>query len=357
MRLLVGAGGTGGHIIPAIAIALEMFARNWDIAFIGNSNSMEQDIVLKNNYRFYPIHVQKIYRKLTFEHLKFPFHFFKSVSDSILHIKKFKPDVVICTGGFVSGPVAVAAIILGKTLYFQDGNSYPGLTTRIMAKHAKHVFIASDAAKPYLKSASCIMTGNPLLKFTKIDKSNIDWNSFNLSANTKKLFIIGGSQGSAMINNTVASIIEELLKLQIEVIWQTGKSHKQSIVERFGNHKGVHIFDFTDKMSQYYQMSDMAISRAGALSIAELEEHRIPTIFIPLPIAAENHQYKNAIAQSEKGLGLVIEQKCLDSRVLLDSIVTLSNNLQVYKDRLKQLPENTATQEISNVIEQEAKRL
>lgn len=355
MRIIIGAGGTGGHIIPAIGIALELSQRHWDIAFIGNKHSMEEGIVHKYQFRFMKIHVQKIYRKLTFEHLKFPFLFFNSLLLCLMYINKFRPDAVLCTGGFVSGPVAIAAIILGVPLYIQDGNNYPGLTTRMLSRYAKKVFIASEFAKRYLKADSCVITGNPLLKYEKIDTRQIKWESYNLSPTSLKLFVIGGSQGSVIINKIVGKCLDELLKRNIEVIWQTGKTHKSTIVSKYGSIKGVHIFDFTDKMSQYYQMADIAISRAGALSIAELEEHRIPAIFIPLPTAAENHQYKNAVTQVEKGVGLIVEQKLLTVNNLMDSIAKILSNIQSYKENLKLLPENHASQTIADIIEQETK--
>jgi len=355
MKLIIGAGGTGGHIIPAIAIALEMQQRNWDIVFIGNKHGMEERIVQNNQFQFLPIRVQKIYRKLTLEHLKFPFLLINSLLRCLKYIRQHKPDAVLCTGGFVSGPVATAAIILGRPLYFQDGNSYPGLTTRILAKFSKHIFIASKQAMNFLGTKSmCVVTGNPLLKYDKIDINQINWKDYNLSKETKKLFVIGGSQGSAKINKTVAKCIDDLLGMGIEVIWQTGKSHKSDILAGFGNCKGVHIFDFTDQMNRYYQMADMAISRAGALSIAELEEHKIPTIFVPLPTAAENHQHINAITQQEKGVGLLLEQKDLSSKILINYITRLSNNLPDFETKLGQLGENIATQLIADIIVKEA---
>jgi UDP-N-acetylglucosamine--N-acetylmuramyl-(pentapeptide) pyrophosphoryl-undecaprenol N-acetylglucosamine transferase len=353
LKLIIGAGGTGGHIIPAVAIAIEMSLRNWDVVFIGNKNSMEESIVDNNHLAFLPIRVQKIYRKLTFEHLKFPLLLITSILKCLTYFRLHKPDAVLCTGGFVSGPVAIAAIILGKPLYFQDGNSYPGLTTRILARFSKHIFIATERAMNHLKQSSCVLSGNPIQKYQKLDKNQIVWSDYNLGKSSLKLFVIGGSQGSAKINETVAGCIDDLLKKNIEVIWQTGKLNKNKYVAQFISHKGVHIFDFTDKMNQYYQMADMAISRAGALSIAELEEHKVPTIFIPLPTAAENHQYINAVTQKEKGLGLVLEQKDLDSNALIDCINQLSGNLPDFIKKLGLLGENNATQLIADTIEKE----
>jgi len=356
LKILFGAGGTGGHIIPALAIAHELAFRGWEIAFIGNKNSMEQSIVEKHGYAFTPIHVQKIYRRFTLRHIMFPFLFVASISKSLSCVRRYHPDAILCTGGYVSGPVAIAAKLLNYIIYFQDGNSFPGLTTRLMSGAAKHIFIASDAARRHLKSADCILTGNPLLKYEPLDKTGIDWNSLNLHKNTIKLFIIGGSQGSSIINKVIGDCVPELLEQGIELIWQTGKAHLQDISEKYSDKPGLHMFGFTDRMSEFYQMADLAIARAGALSIAELEEHRVPTIFIPLPSAAENHQYKNAITQQQKGLGTVLEQKLLSRQSLLEAIKEIIANRDEFANKLASLPPNDATSQIADIIERETRK-
>lgn len=353
MRLLIGAGGTGGHIIPAIAIALEMSGKGWNVSFIGNKHSMEEILVHKHLFKFYPIQVQKIYRRVTFEHLKFPFLFLKSLYLCIRYITLYKPNAVLCTGGFVSGPVALSSVLLGEKLFFQDGNSYPGLTTRLMAKYSIHTFIASEEALAYLNNRNCILTGNPILKYTKLDKARINWHEYNLKTDTIKIFIVGGSQGSARINKVVSESLNEILALNAEIIWQTGKSHLHKTQMLIGNQKGIYCFDFTDKMSDFYQMSDIAISRAGALSIAELEEHGLPAVFIPLPTAAENHQFKNAETQVKKGYGLLLEQQFLTTQTLLKAIKQLIDNYQQFIDNLAKLPPNNATKSIADIIEKE----
>jgi UDP-N-acetylglucosamine--N-acetylmuramyl-(pentapeptide) pyrophosphoryl-undecaprenol N-acetylglucosamine transferase len=356
LKILFGAGGTGGHIIPALAIAHELSSRGWKIAFIGNKNSMEQSIIVKHGYAFTPVHVQKIYRRFTLRHIMFPFLFVASICKSLSCIRRYHPDAILCTGGYVSGPVAIAARLLGQKLYFQDGNSFPGLTTRFMSGAAKHVFIASDAARRHLKSADCVLTGNPLLLYEPLDKTGIDWNGLNLHKNTIKLFIIGGSQGSSIINKVIGDCVPELLEQGIELIWQTGKANLQEISEKYSKKPGLHFFGFTDRMSEYYQMADLAIARAGALSIAELEEHRIPTIFIPLPTAAENHQYKNAIIQQQKGLGIVLEQKNLNRQFLLAAIKDIVANRDDFVNKLALLPPNDATRQIADIIERETSK-
>jgi UDP-N-acetylglucosamine--N-acetylmuramyl-(pentapeptide) pyrophosphoryl-undecaprenol N-acetylglucosamine transferase len=353
LKLLIGAGGTGGHIIPAVAIAVEMRERKWEVAFIGNKKSMEQTIAHKNGFAFKQISVQKLYRKLTLEHFKFPFLFVFSLIKCIAVIIKFEPDAVLCTGGFVSGPVALATLLTGRKLYLQDGNSFPGLTTRLFARFSNKVFIASDEAKRYLSGADCLLTGNPIQKYTKVDIDSLNLMELNLRKDTKKLFVIGGSQGSAVINSAVSGCVEKLLNQGIDIIWQTGENHIGKINTLFGNKEGIHCFGFTDKMHILYQVADIAISRAGALSIAELEEHRIPTVFIPLPTSAENHQYKNALSQQNKGAGIVLEQKNMNPDSLMNSINSILSEYDRFIGSLSAIPASNAATGVCDVLELE----
>lgn len=356
MKLIIGAGGTGGHIIPAIAVALELQSRGWEIFYIGNKNGMEKGLAQKYGFEFFAINVQKLYRKLTLQHLKFPFLFLFSFAKSVKVLAQIKPDAVLCTGGFVSGPVALAAVVQKRKLYFQDGNSYPGLTTRMFARYSEKVFLASEAAKPYLKKAKCVLTGNPLLKSEKINRSSVNWNEYNLSPETKKLFVLGGSQGSHIINTVLCQCIEEILHSGIELIWQTGQTDYPKIKKKFGSKHGIHCFAFTSQMNVYYQLADFAISRAGALTIAELQQYRLPAIFIPLPSAAENHQFKNAQTQVERGLGILLEQGKLSPVTLMNAISELIDKNDVIKMKLLALPENQAAQAITDLIERDSQR-
>lgn len=354
MKIIIGAGGTGGHIIPAVAVANELRERNWEVVFIGNKQGMEQLLAAQNGFPFLPIKVQKIYRKLTFEHIRFPFLFIYSFILCLIYICKEKPDSVLCTGGFISGPVAMASILLNRKLYFQDGNSYPGLTTRIFSKYAKHIFIASEHARRYLITNKCIVTGNPILKRHNIPIQSDPEGELKLSNKTTKLLVLGGSQGSAVINQVVSDCIESLVNQGINVIWQTGKNHYNHVKSQFLNNNSIHCFDFTNNLNKFYQLADLAISRAGALSIAELQEYRVPTIYIPLPTSAENHQYKNAKEMEELGLGILLEQSNLNKYSLLEAINLLNSNYKVIKSKLEQIPENRAAVLVADYISSES---
>jgi len=350
VNLVIGAGGSGGHIIPALAVAAELRNRGWQVAFIGNKASMEERLTREYSFPFYPISVQKLYRKFTLANLAFPFLLMQSILKCKQYYTYLKPQAVFCTGGFVAGPVAVAAARLHLPLYFQDGNSYPGLTTRSMAGKSKHVFIANTEARQYLLKADCLLTGNPLLAINKLDKQQIQWAEFSLRPQLPTVFITGGSQGSAILNAVVAQSLQDMLNQSLQVIWQTGKNEYIKYNSRYGYLPNVHIFDFTNQMHVFYSMADVAVSRAGALSIAELEAYKIPAVFVPLPTAAENHQFINAQSQVKKRVALLLEQQDLTKQTLLNSVQTVLASLPAYTSALLAIPENTATQQIADLI-------
>ncbi len=357
MKYLIGAGGTGGHIIPALAVAQELCCRGHEVCFVGNKGSMEEALVTNRSYRFLSINVQKLYRGFTIKHLKFPFLLLKSIVECIIYIKSEKPVCVFVTGGFVSGPLAIAAKIQRKPLFIQDGNSYPGLTTRISARYSHKIFIASEDAVSYLPANKCILTGNPILIKNMNERKDIDWNQSTLSKDTIKVLVLGGSQGSVIINKTFEQCINELRQMDIEIIWQAGKPYYFSHKEKYSQQTGIVMFDFTERIAGYYAMADVAITRAGALTIAELSEFRIPSVLIPLPTSAENHQFKNALAHVHKGGGILLPQSELTPESLLKALRRIVSELSEFKARMEAIPHNEATAKICNVMENDLQNL
>jgi len=323
IRILIAAGGTGGHIIPALAIASELKKKGCEILFVGNKNSLEEELVKKSGIPFKSINVQKFYRKITFEHLKFPFKLMNSIFASKKIIREFQPDAFLGTGGFVSGPVGYAAHLKKIPIFLQEQNSFPGATTRILSKYAKKIFLGNEGAKKYFPSEKIIISGNPINTNVISEKEKIDFEKYGLKINSLKLFLFGGSQGSLILNNNLLKIVDDLLDNGIEIIWQAGKYSFDKIIEKVKNKTGIYIFDFSNKMGKIYNSVDFAIARAGALSLAELETKRIPSILIPLPSAAGNHQYFNALELEKKNVALILEQKCLNPAILKEKILEM----------------------------------
>ena len=319
-RILIAAGGTGGHIIPALAIAKELQQRKCKILFVGNYNSLEEVLVQKSGIPFKSINVQKFYRKITFEHLKFPFKLMNSIFASKKIIKEFQPHAFLGTGGFVSGPVGFAAHLKKIQIFLQEQNSFPGATTRILAKYAQIIFLGNEGAKKYFPSEKMIISGNPINTNVISEKEKIDFEKYGLKKDSIKLLLFGGSQGSLILNNNLLKIVDDLLFEGIEIIWQAGKYSFEKIKEKVKNKKGIYIFDFSNEMGKIYNSVDFAIARAGALSLAELETKRIPSILIPLPSAAGNHQYYNASELVQKNVAEILEQKDLNPKILKEKI-------------------------------------
>jgi len=349
-RIIVAAGGTGGHIIPALAIAKSLQIKGCKTLYIGNKNSLEEKLAQNAGIEFRAINVQKLYRKFTFQHIKFPFKLIKSIVDSKNIIKNFEPDAVIGTGGFVSGPVGYAAYKTRTPLFLQEQNSYPGLTTRLLCKHAKQVFLGSDAAKNYLMNSNTIFSGNPINNQPQGEK--LDLTKYGFRSGSTKLLLLGGSQGSLALNRALYPILDQLYQSNIDLIWQIGKYSYKEFSEKIQNKPGIYGFDFTNQINSIYQEADFAIARGGALSLAELEVNKLPTIIVPLPTSAGNHQHHNALEWQNNDIGILLEQKSLTPNSLLENILNLQKQISGFKENFRESIHQNSAEIIANYIMQ-----
>ena len=350
LKAIVAAGGSGGHIMPALSIAKSLQKSGVEILYVGNKNSMEENIISTTDISFKEIDVQKFYRKFTFAHIKFPWKILKSMSDSMAIIKKFKPDFFVGTGGFVSGPVGYAAHLKKIPIFIQEQNSFPGVTSKILGKYAANIFCGNEKAKDFFQTHKVIISGNPVNMSVISETEEIDYNSYGLDKKSKKILLLGGSQGSLALNNFLLPIIDELLDNNIQIIWQTGQRHLSEINKKVNGKKGVFTFDFTKSIGKIYNSIDLVIARAGAISLAEFEIKKIPSILIPLPTAAENHQFFNAQSLVIKNVALMAEQKDLTSDLLLNKILLCMNNLDYYIGNFKESNHLGASKLISETI-------
>lgn len=337
MRFILGGGGTGGHIYPAIAIAEELKRRGHDVMFIGNRDSMESRLVPASGFVFKAINVQKLYRKVTWLHVKFPFLFLGSLLKSLSIMRAFRADAVICTGGFVSGPIALAAAMKSRPLYFWDGNSYPGLTTRLFSRYIKAVFVAFDSTAKYLRHTDAVNYWIPV-RDEFLTPHPRDHQAMGLSPDKPIIFVTGGSQGSKAINEAVAGSVSGILGSGYQLIWQTGKAQAEHYQKQFSGMQGIYIFGFDPDIPGIMQISRMAITRSGAMTLAELQAAKLPAILIPLPTAAENHQYYNALDQEKKGVAHLLEQSSLSPVKLMESIRKVEKEYLNYKKALEAIP-------------------
>lgn len=351
-HIVVSAGGTGGHIVPALAIAEEFIKQGYKVSYIGNKNSMEERLAKEKNLDFYPIDVQKLYRSFTFQHIKFPYKLIKSIIRSCIILNTIKPALFLGAGGFVCGPVGLAAIITKTPLFLQEQNSFPGITTRFLSLFSKKVYLGNAKAKDFFKKDNTFHSGNPIFSEKLKSLEKIDYNAYNLSENTMKLFIIGGSQGSLFINNLILKNLDYILSLDIEIIWQTGKNNLNELSRKLSNRKGIHLLGFTNEMHKIYNSVDLAISRSGALTLAELEVKKIPSLLIPLPSSAGNHQLQNAKDFQKKGFGLVLEQKDVNDfqRTFRYCLENFSKNKEQFQSSLHLDAANTIVNDIKKTL-------
>jgi len=342
MKFLFGAGGTGGHVVPALALADQLRSLGHECVFIGNGDSIEQRLCTQNGYKFHAIKVQKLYRSLKPENLLFPYYLGSSIINAGRIIRNEQPKAVICTGGFVSGPVAIAAGMRQVPLFFHESNSYPGLVTRFLQRSISRIYISFESSRNYLRNSDLKKLGIPL---KKRDVGDFSLEKIGLKSGVFTILVSGGSQGSLAINLAVEKILPYLEKQGWQLIWQTGsRTYAQFAV--YGQKSGIHLFAFSPELPEMLAKADLAITRAGAMTIAELEETHTPSILIPLPTAAENHQYYNALEQYRKGVALLLQQSELSPESLIKAIETVNQSLAGFRSKLQALPANRAATEI-----------
>ncbi len=335
-RFLFAGGGTGGHLYPAIAVADEIkrLKPESEILFVGTKSKIEGRVIPQLGYGFKSIWIKGFSRKFNLSNILFPIKLIVSILQSIFISFIFKPRVAIGSGGYVAGPAIWGASVMGAKIILMESNSYPGVTTRLLEKYADEVHITFEDSKKYLRHPEKIkLTGNPVRsELGKTNKSDAI-KYFGLDENKFTILILGGSLGAQSINDAVANCLEDLEKNNFQIIWQTGKNYYDNY-KKF-NFTSVKILDFIDDMNKAYSACDLLVARAGATTIAELSVLGIPSILIPSPHVAENHQYYNAKSLADNGAAVLIK----DSE-LKDSLKNEILNLAKDKNLLKSLSEN-----------------
>ncbi len=338
LRVIISGGGTGGHIFPAISIANSVKAMEpgAEILFVGALGKMEMEKVPAAGYEIIGLPVAGFHRKLTLRNLSFPFKLIKSLLRARKVIKQFKPDVAVGVGGYASGPVLRIASQRGVPTLLQEQNSFPGVTNRILAKKANLICVAYDNMGRFFPQEKLLLTGNPVRNdiLSKVTyEEAIDY--WKLDSAKKTVLILGGSLGARSVNDGIIQKIESLPE-DVQLIWQTGKIYfeemKAKLPESFKSR--VIITDFISRMDMAFSASDLVISRAGASSISELAILGKPSIFVPSPNVAEDHQTKNAMALVNVQAAFLVK----DNKV--NSLVEVASDLVKDEAKLSELSEN-----------------
>lgn len=355
-KIIISGGGTGGHIYPAIAIAKEIERRHPDalFLFVGARDRMEMEKVPQAGYEIEGLWISGIQRKLTLDNLMFPLKLLSSLLKSRKIIRKFKPDVVIGTGGFASGPLLKMGTMMGVPAVIQEQNSYAGITNKWLGGAVQKVCVAYESMDRYFPEEKIIKTGNPV----RSDLLDIDSKyqaacaKYKLQPETKVILILGGSLGARAINELISKELPFLQELGVHLLWQTGKLY-------YDNYKhlataGVEVMAYIDKMDLAYAAADIIISRAGASSVSELCIVGKATIFIPSPNVAEDHQTKNAQAIVKEEAAIMIRETELAEKfkLMISGLLNDESLRLQYGRKIKQLALPNATAAIVDEVEQ-----
>ena len=319
MTILFAGGGTGGHLYPAIAIAEEIIKQdsNAKIVFVGTKDKIDARVVPQKGFGFYTIWISGFSRKLTINNVVFPLKVFVSLIQSFFVIKKVKPNVVVGTGGYVCGPILFVAAVLGIPTAIHESNSYPGVTTRMLAGRVSKVFVQFDVTKQWLSSTAAVeVVGNPTREELSFVTRNEGSEFFKLDPKKKTVFVFGGSLGAASINKVMPVIVNDAIANDYQIIWQTGETDWQS-VNAVQQHKNIVVKKYIDRMDCGYAAADIVVSRSGATTLAELTRIGKPAILVPYPFAAANHQVMNAETLADAGAALMINDSELKNNLLL----------------------------------------
>ena len=302
LKIIISGGGTGGHIFPAIAIAnaIKALVSDAEILFVGAEGRMEMEKVPAAGYKIIGLWISGFQRKISLSNFLFFFKLISSIMKAKKIVKEFKPDVVIGTGGYASGPMLRVASKAGIPTLIQEQNSYPGITNKLLAKRVTKICVAYAGMEKFFPKEKIILTGNPvrqdILDLQGKKEKGLDF--FGLEINKKIVLIIGGSLGARTINESIGAALEKYAQNNIQLIWQTGKGYYETAKKqsKLYESKGIKAYDFISKMDYAYAVADVVVSRAGASSVSELCLVKKPAVLIPSPNVAEDHQTKNAMA-------------------------------------------------------------
>ena len=353
-KFIISGGGTGGHIYPAIAIANELKSRfpKAEFLFVGAQDKMEMQKVPQAGYAIKGLWIAGLQRKLTLQNLLFPVKLISSLWKSRAIIKSFKPNVVIGTGGFASGPLLQMANSLNIPTLIQEQNSYPGITNKLLSKKANKICVAYENLDRFFLNDKMILTGNPVRQdLISIDSKRAEAiKYFNLDPAKKTLLILGGSLGARRVNQLIEKELDFFASQNVQIIWQCGKFYLDEYKKYDSNN--VQVLAFIDRMDLVYAAADFVISRAGASSVSELSIVGKPVLFIPSPNVAEDHQTKNAKSIVDKKGALMIKESELDENFssVFSDLVTNENLQKQLSENIKKLAKVNATNDIVDEI-------
>lgn len=375
MKIIVSGGGTAGHIFPALAVAQELRDRGVEILFVGALGKMEMQRVPQAGFEIKGLPIVGLKRSLSpssiIHNLKFPFKLLKAKRLASRIIKDFAPDAVVGFGGYASAPIVSAAQKLGIPTLIQEQNSYAGLANKMLAKKAKMICVAYDNMERFFGETPIVKTGNPLrVAQSSLPDKVIAKEHFGFIADLPMILVTGGSLGTRTLNEMVLQFLktysdskEGKSGQEIQLIWQTGKFYQNEFearVKELELPQGVKFLalPFIDRMDMAYGAADAIICRAGASTVSELQLLGVPTIFVPSPNVAEDHQTKNAMAVVDKGGALMVKDSEAVEKGMQTALQLVKNSEQCQEmsSKLRAMGKPNSTRDVADLIIEEIKK-
>jgi UDP-N-acetylglucosamine--N-acetylmuramyl-(pentapeptide) pyrophosphoryl-undecaprenol N-acetylglucosamine transferase len=338
-RIIIAGGGTGGHIFPAIAIAnaLKKIDPSIEVLFVGAKGKMEMEKVPQAGYKIQGLDIAGFNRSSLIKNISLPFKLVKSFLQVRTIVKDFHPDAIVGVGGYSSFPVLRFAQAKGIPTFIHESNSFAGKSNILLGKKATKVFVASDGMEKFFPQEKIVITGNPVRAgisqavATRSEATRF----FGLEESRKTVFAVGGSLGAKSINEAISKHLDDLLKADLQLVWQTGKSFAAEGKKKAEGKSAVWVNEFITEMDKAYAAADIVVSRAGAMAIAELCVAKKPVLFVPYPHAAEDHQTVNAKNLVAKNAALMVK----DSEAL-DKVVPIIIELARDENKQNELKKN-----------------
>lgn len=363
MKIIVSGGGTGGHIYPALTLirTLEKKVSKLEVLYVGTHAGLEADIIPKEGIPFQTVDLQGFKRSLSPENILRAARAIKGVGSAMKIVKKFKPDVVIGTGGYVCGPVLMAAGLLGIPALIQEQNVIPGITNKILSKFVNTVATGYQEANAAFPAKKVVFTGNPIRSEVLMERTAEAYADFELMPHKKTVLISGGSRGARTINRAMVDVLKHYAgREDIQLLHATGKGEYADIMQRIqaagidlAQSANLKVKPYLYNMPKAMSIADLAVFRAGATGLAELTAKGIPAILVPYPYAAENHQEFNARAVEKAGAAKVILNKDVTAAALIEMIDALladDKKLKAMAKASKALGRPQAAEHIAELI-------
>lgn len=357
MKVVVSAGGTGGHIYPALAVLekLKKEDKNLEILYIGTKNRMESEIIPKRGIDYIGIEIYGFSKNIVRD-IKNVFLITKSYHKCLKILKEFKPDIVLGFGGYVTYPVLKAAKKLNIKTFLHEQNSIVGKTNKFLSKDIDLVAVSFlSTLNKFPKARKVIYSGNPCGE-NALTTKGIKKSEIGLDNKKKLVIVVAGSLGSSSVNEKLKEFLRLSKKSDFQVLYITGKSHYEEFIKgtRFGSN--IKVLPYLDNLAGLMRNCDLIVTRAGASTMSEILALNLPAIFIPSPYVAGNHQYYNALEIVKNNAGLMLEEENLNGETLFNMVTDLLNDKKKY-EIMKMNLKNLGKTDSSDVIVKEIKEL